>query len=766
MKLTGYKIEKWDVQKVLDNRYRLWIPHFQRGQVWNDEYERLLFDSLFWEIPFGTIVLWAPPTGKNLYAYGEPLIGNKTKEGAYFVIDGQQRIKSICNLFNTDSSDEDDKLWCLNLRQIVGQNRTIEDKKEDPLFVHISHPKDNKNPKYKQNYIPTKDLLTGENIEYLIKPIDHWTEEEVLEELRKNNIIKTLKERKFCVYSINHPDFTQAIRTYIRINTAAIKVSSEEKAFATLVSIENSDANNSVRKIFESIHGSPDKGRETVFKREKESEFGFKLFIRVLIQVCSYKPDATKRFRQSDLGFDQINKSLANKLKDAGPEEWQNLWGTTGKLVRYVNTVLGESLYCDDLRFLPKSTSVTPIFQLLIRFPALMEKERESDSLLAGIILNIFLSGLNTGECDELTDKISKSSDLKSCIQEINNFFARKNWEKKFKDELKKDMSLQNPYILLLYWLLRKNGCKDFSYKANMILQEMEGKEYALDKDCKPEKQHMIPLSKLGKYGIIPQDEERIRSKEDKVNNIGQITYLSHEENGLKGLSENFVNIGGESSQNLRNHLMLEQGKEIDTSDICQTYLKIKNGKCNEGIFKKFCDYRRKLISKDFLDWVDKLWKRTEGNLKEKKYDDMYPSEPILKDKPKLKGVGKRMIKGRKELQEEARKNQVEGEFDYLYEEMKRLGCTTRQTQSNLEIITKIGTGRKTIISVYPLKSQPQSGLYVIIKMKKLSGLGIKESILEKNISLTNVQGEFEGFLHKDEIKKLITLLKPYLTKK
>jgi len=50
----------WTVREVLERVPQLGIPHFQRGLVWGVESRAALLESLFFDTPCGSFVLWEP----------------------------------------------------------------------------------------------------------------------------------------------------------------------------------------------------------------------------------------------------------------------------------------------------------------------------------------------------------------------------------------------------------------------------------------------------------------------------------------------------------------------------------------------------------------------------------------------------------------------------------------------------------------------------------------------------------------------------------
>src|SRR5690349_21509607 len=87
---------------------RYWLPSFQRSYVWDSDRIRSLLDSIFRNIPIGSIILWKPsaPDAREVDPTAVPLM-NVERPAArepHLVIDGQQRLTSLLLVFNG---------WCI-----------------------------------------------------------------------------------------------------------------------------------------------------------------------------------------------------------------------------------------------------------------------------------------------------------------------------------------------------------------------------------------------------------------------------------------------------------------------------------------------------------------------------------------------------------------------------------------------------------------------------------------------------------------------------
>jgi hypothetical protein len=306
------------------------IPHFQRGLVWSEENTALLLESLYLDTPCGTIILWEP---KEPEKEGIPLSNPQGLK--YLVIDGQQRIRSLRDALKSESEspapeqpdeegdDSDDiepnarRVWCLNLSRVPELTEYFDTGIwRYPMFRLIADPT-TEAARVKHNFVPLRFFFEGhdEDVSKLIRSTS--TPEEVLrrmEEIHLGDHIRSLREKKVFFLKIlkeseKEHRLEDMVRLYNRINSAGKRVESEEKAFATLVSLHPSTSA-WLKDLFEAVHPDAPAGdleRDAFLKRRKERNFGFKLFIRTFIQVCAY------RF-QSSLGSNAFSFDVVNSL--------------------------------------------------------------------------------------------------------------------------------------------------------------------------------------------------------------------------------------------------------------------------------------------------------------------------------------------------------------------------------------------------------------------------------------------------------------------
>lgn len=83
------------------------IPHFQRGHVWDHGNVAALLESMLEGAPCGTMVLWQAPVNASPPAtdIGEALLRRDPNEVRWWLIDGQQRIRSLLGVLWDAAAD-------------------------------------------------------------------------------------------------------------------------------------------------------------------------------------------------------------------------------------------------------------------------------------------------------------------------------------------------------------------------------------------------------------------------------------------------------------------------------------------------------------------------------------------------------------------------------------------------------------------------------------------------------------------------------------
>lgn len=631
--------KEWTISQLLDRYPTLGLPHFQRGHVWNTDAVSLLLESLFFDTPCGTIILWKPMHPSD---QGIALPGCDLANVTHLIIDGQQRIRSIHDALgdiSTDATDEQDvaveeediartPVWCLNLLRVpelagLLDSHALGDK---PIFMKLIDPRDPSVKRYKYNLIPLsylRDMAAQDApIEWRqLRPASGQQDCDVLAALNAcmlSTKMRAIFDRRLVVIVKDETDTTNSlasmVQLYNRINSGGMRVQAEEKAFATLVSVYP-HTNRRLRELFRDVHGDPGTvhdrlARDEVLRRTRENRFGFKLFMRAFVQAASHHMGFS--LGSSGLSFEVLNNGHVSKYLSESDGRVDRLFDEWARVVRDTVTLLREDLYCDAFQFLPETASLVPIFQLLLKYPNVLSKPPHR-KLGALYLLKLMLSELPQRDIFETAKRVRESNTLEECVPIIGDLEL----ERLAENRLKSSNSLNDRYVLLLYWLERRRGAGDFSYDHKALCDRrsrLPDKEVAINVDCNPEKQHILPYSKLrDAYGITG----RGRLSTHVVNNVGNLTYISRDLNHFEtGLGDQPCDLPLEREKapnNLAAHFLMSFDAERDVFAACVKAFDALGDTSEAGnrrqrsLFECFCSARRALIVEGFKLWVSEL---------------------------------------------------------------------------------------------------------------------------------------------------------------
>ena len=613
---------RWSAKDIIEEYPKLGIPHFQRGLVWGEESVSLLLESLYFQTPCGELVLWRPrypkkegiPLGKE----GVPLESSAPPH--YLIVDGQQRIRSVWGALTSTSNAVDldmengtetdgHEIWCLNLNRVPKLQQILKVDDGFPLFRLIRHPLDPK-ARYKYNVVPLSCFFEDQDVKPFIR-VEQQSDDVFarIDELRPR--VKQLRtQRAFSVTKLVERDgqhtLPDVVALYNRINSGGIRVEPEERAFATLVSMKP-QTSTWLGEVFKEIDGAGDSiDRDSILKRKKERNFGFKLFIRTFVQVCAYHFGYS--VGSNLFSFDVLNgmtfrQNLADPKNNA---KVQQLFNQTKQILHYVRETL-DKLNCDDLRMLPETMSLLPVFQVLIRYPDLMDDEVAS-TIICSMVLRLLLLPMQTQrDTLKLVLIINSSQTAQECFAKLYHDLVRGDDFDNLAERLPSSRSLQDRYVLMLYWLVRRKGARDFSYrnlteeKPTQMLRRYNP-EATIDHRVEPQKQHIVPYSMLRViYGITGKG----RLVYHPINDIGNLTYISAALNDYEtGLGADPVRLEYEPRANLEGHFLAGE----DADNLRRSYQSVvapdENDATRQITYEKFCAARRELIAHGFADWL------------------------------------------------------------------------------------------------------------------------------------------------------------------
>lgn len=232
---------------------------------------------------------------------------------------------------------------------------------------------------------------------------------------------------------------------------------------------------------------------------------------------------------------------------------------------------------------------------------------------------------------DDKLKQFIEATFLKDCKalmtiwEKIRNAGNAGSLEDNLKEKFPKVNALTNRYILLLYVLERHLGAVDFYGESLKSITDENGKNLDFSRfsnsgreikanmesvcgqsENPPEKQHIVPYYWLHNGG---EDVEptKGRKSNDYANNIGNITYISHELNHYEtGLGKYWLNLGAEDKSLLsllRGHIISENAKALYAQMKPNTTISMDKN----SIFYQWVEQRQKDIAKAFCTWVKEL---------------------------------------------------------------------------------------------------------------------------------------------------------------
>jgi hypothetical protein len=673
----GKTENSWTVARILEkyDRGEFGIPHFQRGFVWDEAMRGALLESLYFDTPCGSLVVW----DQGPVDCGVSLAPG-TAAPTCFLVDGQQRVRSLVSvarmlkaLGGTTPSDdisncdeeEGGLAWFFNLARIQEMRvpelmELLQQKRELPLFVlrrKATQHNDSEHRRLERCLVPVSELLTfARTADW--NAVTTWMDVSTDKKTAFNQAwapvserLAAIPRREFFVRKLSG-DFAEVVRVYNRINSAGKRVDAAERALATLSAL-NKDTSSRLKNMFDLVHRTTQEEparleRDMVLRRQRERSLGLQFFMRVFIQTCCHHMRLP--VESSSTAFEAIDREqLKDSLRTASDKKWDTLWERATCTAECIARVLRDELFCDDFRFVPDAASLMPITQLLLRFPELagkpsqdgrVEAERSAtgdrrphDARLAALLLRSFLC--EKREVLELAEHVRVTTEKPGKIFQ----YLERHLEVKtltgpdsLEARLVQSNSERDRYVLLLYWLERERKVRDFSYlnletsgdeKTPARGSECEGitagNERIVSRDCHPEKQHIVPMARIGDA----VDQSRKRSRKNRATNIGNLTYISRALNTFTGLGDKPVALdlelnpkGHPDGENVLFAHFLCASEEpltpeiLESDDVAAEYaatVSASNTETMASAFERFCAARRKLIATAFHDWLSEL---------------------------------------------------------------------------------------------------------------------------------------------------------------
>jgi len=487
------------IEKVINGKWRLYIPAFQRDFVWDEDDVRDFFDSILRGYPVGSIILWQHAGyDPEDDPFAEPLIsGIKTYEGAkkYYILDGQQRLTAIMLLFYN---------WCINRL-----NRQI--KLEVPIAFR---PSDRKLVKSRKIGVDLSELIRSYIEGEISKIVANYP--------RFNNLLKDTASRMLeyeipMYYLTTYGDFNKAVmemaQAFVRVNREGVRIGGVELQISLLTGHIGGDFSRLIRENYLPL----------------KDEFSLDLvpFLRFIISNLGLKQtDISRVARESP-------ESFRRRLERAGvlsnqPSRLNEVFNGSFRAMKLTLELLKSELGLRKISLLPSQLTLIPIATYLynkdIRSIQSLDYE-EIEKILTWLIIANF-RGRYTSRTDS---KLQRDIDIVKKAKKfpLNELLSEIRSPKITLNDLMRGNSVNisrrpsQPYLFLLYIALIKEKADDWT---GALIRSRDLNELA--------RHHIFPKEYLEESDIVPDEP---REREAFISGLGNVTFINKQLNAEIG---------------------------------------------------------------------------------------------------------------------------------------------------------------------------------------------------------------------------------------
>ena len=172
----------------------------------------------------------------------------------------------------------------------------------------------------------------------------------------------------------------------------------------------------------------------------------------------------------------------------------------------------------------------------------------------------------------------------------------------------KRANSMQNRYVLLLYWLDDPGESVTSPTRTTV----RSGRCLPNPRCFAATTTRRNSTSSRSPGCVRPAPEPDVsRSARHRFNNLGNLTYMSAQLNGLDEVSSHFLKLEDEPEENLVRHFLAEGGNDQVRQNYLDLARLIRTGKANPDkavdLYDRFCRDRCELIRQGFEDWRGQL---------------------------------------------------------------------------------------------------------------------------------------------------------------
>ena len=479
-----YTEYEWTIKKIVKEfkEGHIVLPEMQRMYVWGKPQAKNLLDSIYRGYPTGSILLWKR-SAEGATQQREAAIEQETSTGKKLLLDGQQRLTSLC-------------------AALTGERLTVGRKKfKIDIMFNMNHPVEVSD----EDGDESEDLKTDASLEkeiFSIKKINkpNWISVSrafstdlsklVVNELK--NVPPSYIDRIEALKKINyHPchvveisdeiPYAEAVKIFVRINSKGTKLRGSDLALAQLTSIWPSTADKD--GVFGIINNYSKK------LEENNHEIDAGIVVRNLVAFAT---------NQGSLNILPSLSSLQDNWKKA--EEGMN------DAIDFLTNHVGF----ESLGLLSSHFSLIAVAKCLCARGRLPKKDKEK--LKSWIILANLKGRYSLGSSVTwLSRDIGDAEDIGLMIKNLRTHVGRLRVES---SDLSGQLRKNNSYIKILYFILKKEGAKDWRTTDPISWSTMSDKN-------KLESHHIFPQSQLKSKECSPETR----------NNIANLAFITRETN-------------------------------------------------------------------------------------------------------------------------------------------------------------------------------------------------------------------------------------------
>lgn len=429
---------------------RLKLPEIQREFVWKRQSIKLLFDSLYRELPIGQMLVWKPreSTPKFRGFARKPNRRDPTKIDQFYgyLLDGQQRLTAISRI--RDADDDYPLLVNLSPEKEDGEETFVWGggrRYANPWYLRVSD-------------VLSSDFNIVNHLEFLSTDPEYRTRhaEPVRKMLTRLQAILNYDISIIEFESDNHKEATQL---FVRFNSTGKKLNRTDLALAELAT---------------RIEGlTSDKMGKLINQWKPNFQFTRPFLIQCLAAVHTGRMDLKKP--------EQV-------WGDSTPKQIEKSWDKTARALDSVIEFLTGTVLWESASWVTSFNALIPLVYVISNggsFDSQSKKLARKWLLLSGV--HAYFSGSVYTELDQLLKKLQKEPS----VEQLWNVTRRK--LPKIRKENLQVMRRSSPLMALFISMLRDEGARDW-------VSDNPLNGTVLGKNAKLHVHHFFPRALLSKH--------------------------------------------------------------------------------------------------------------------------------------------------------------------------------------------------------------------------------------------------------------------------